>query len=137
MLRLARAQGAFRHPREMGPVDVEGFLTTLTIEKGVAPAGAQAYSGRTDGARGSDAALAQDANRGSAGRPARRHWHSPLSSAGLAMKEVHFEHRAIIVRSGKGEKDCVRFKPPQSASSCPSRIPRTIPVGSGAAAKCR
>lgn len=34
----ARSGGSFRHPREMGQADVEGFLTMLATEKQVSPA---------------------------------------------------------------------------------------------------
>ena len=38
VLWTARSHGGFRHPREMGQAEVEGFLTMLATEKQVAPA---------------------------------------------------------------------------------------------------
>jgi hypothetical protein len=38
VLCAARNHDGFRHPREMGQADVEGFLTMLAAEKQVAPA---------------------------------------------------------------------------------------------------
>ena len=38
VLWAARSGGGFRHPREMGQADVEGFLTMLATEKQVSPA---------------------------------------------------------------------------------------------------
>ena len=38
VLWTARSHGGFRHPREMGRAEVEGFLTMLATEKQVAPA---------------------------------------------------------------------------------------------------
>ncbi|MCB1972997.1 MAG: phage integrase N-terminal SAM-like domain-containing protein, partial [Burkholderiaceae bacterium] len=38
VLWTARSHGGFRHPREMGHAEVEGFLTMLATEKQVAPA---------------------------------------------------------------------------------------------------
>ena len=38
VLWVARSQGGFRHPRELGQTEVEGFLTMLATEKQVAPA---------------------------------------------------------------------------------------------------
>ena len=38
VLWAARSHGGFRHPREMGQAEVEGFLTMLATEKQVAPA---------------------------------------------------------------------------------------------------
>ena len=38
VLWAARSHGGFRHPREMGHAEVEGFLTMLATEKQVAPA---------------------------------------------------------------------------------------------------
>ncbi len=38
VLWAARSGGEFRHPREMGQTEVEGFLTMLATEKQVAPA---------------------------------------------------------------------------------------------------
>lgn len=38
VLRAARSGGSFRHLREMGQADVEGFLTMLAVEKRVSPA---------------------------------------------------------------------------------------------------
>lgn len=38
VLWTARSGGGFRHPREMGQADVEGFLTMLATEKQVSPA---------------------------------------------------------------------------------------------------
>jgi integrase len=38
VLWAARAGGGFRHPRQMGQAEVEGFLTMLATEKRVAPA---------------------------------------------------------------------------------------------------
>ena len=38
VLWAARSHDGFRHPREMGQTEVEGFLTMLATEKQVAPA---------------------------------------------------------------------------------------------------
>ena len=38
VLWTARSQGGFRHPRDMGQAEVEGFLTMLATEKQVSPA---------------------------------------------------------------------------------------------------
>lgn len=38
VLWAARSQGWFRHPRELGQTEVEGFLTMLATEKQVTPA---------------------------------------------------------------------------------------------------
>ena len=142
VLWVARSNGGFRNPREMGQAEVEGFLTMLATGKQVAPAThrqslnallflyrqvlgmelpwmqqigrpperkripvvltvkeVQALLGQMVGTEALLAALLY----GSGLR---------LSEAlGLRVKDVDFDRHAIIVRSGKGDKDRVVMLP--------------------------
>jgi integron integrase len=142
VLWAARSQGEFRHPREMGQKEVEGFLTMLANEKQVAPAThRQALNGLLFLYRqvlGTELPWMQQI-----GRPPERKripvvltvdevqavfgfmtgTEALLASLlygsgmrlrealGLRVKDVDFDRHAIVVRSGKGDKDRVVMLP--------------------------
>lgn len=142
MLWAARSQGGFRHPRELGQTEVEGFLTMLATEKQVAPAThRQALNALLFLYRqvlGMELPWMQQI-----GRPPERKripvvltvqevqtllsqmagteellaallYGSGLrlrEALGLRVKDVDFDRHAIIVRSGKGDKDRVVMLP--------------------------
>jgi integron integrase len=142
VLWVARSGGSFRHPREMGQAEVEGFLTMLANEKRVAPAThRQALNALLFLYRqvlGLELPWMQQI-----GRPPERkripvvltvqEVQSVLSlmtgteallaallfgsglrlreALGLRVKDVDFDRQAIVVRSGKGDKDRVVMLP--------------------------
>jgi integron integrase len=142
VLWAARSNGQFRHPRDMGKTDVEGFLTMLANEKQVAPAThRQALNALLFLYRqvlGMELPWMQQI-----GRPPERKripvvltvqevqtllsqmvgteallaallYGSGLrlrEALGLRVKDVDFDRNAIIVRSGKGDKDRVVMLP--------------------------
>ena len=145
VLWVARSGGSFRHPREMGQAEVEGFLTMLANEKRVAPAThRQALNALLFLYRqmlGLELPWMQQI-----GRPPERKRipvvltvqkvqsvQSVLSlmtgteallaallygsglrlreALGLRVKDVDFDRHAIVVRSGKGDKDRVVMLP--------------------------
>ena len=142
VLWTARSHGGFRHPREMGQAEVEGFLTMLATEKQVAPAThRQALNALLFLYRqvlGMELPWMQQI-----GRPPERKripvvltvqevqtllshmagteallaallYGSGLrlrEALGLRVKDVDFDRHAIIVRSGKGDKDRVVMLP--------------------------
>lgn len=142
VLWAARSGGEFRHPREMGQTEVEGFLTMLATEKQVAPAThRQALNALLFLYRqvlGMELPWMQQI-----GRPPERKripvvltvqevqsvlglmtgteallaallYGSGLrlrEALGLRVKDVDFDRHAIVVRSGKGDKDRVVMLP--------------------------
>ena len=138
----ARSQGGFRHPHDMGQVEVEGFLTMLATEQQVSPAThRQALNALLFLYRqvlGMELPWMQQI-----GRPPERKripvvltvqevqtvlsrmtgteallaallYGSGLrlrEALGLRVKDVDFDRHAIIVRSGKGDKDRVVMLP--------------------------
>nr|QZL14096.1 integron integrase [uncultured bacterium] len=142
VLWTARSGGGFRHPREMGQAEVEGFLTMLATEKKVAPAThRQALNALLFLYRqvlGVELPWMQQI-----GRPPERKripvvltvpevqsilalmvgtealMAALLYGSGLRLsealclriKDVDFDRHAIVVRSGKGDKDRVVMLP--------------------------
>jgi len=98
VLWAARSHGGFRHPREMGQAEVEGFLTmriptVLTVQE------VRTLLSHMAGTEALLAALLY----GSGLRL--------REALGLRVKDVDFDRHAIIVRSGKGDKDRVVMLP--------------------------
>ena len=98
VLWTARSHGGFRHPREMGQAEVEGFLTmriptVLTVQE------VRTLLSHMAGTEALLAALLY----GSGLRL--------REALGLRVKDVDFDRHAIIVRSGKGDKDRVVMLP--------------------------
>ena len=98
VLWAARSHGGFRHPREMGQAEVEGFLTmriptVLTVQE------VRTLLSHMAGTEALLAALLY----GSGLRL--------REALGLRVKDVDFDRQAIIVRSGKGDKDRVVMLP--------------------------
>jgi integron integrase len=138
----ARSGGSFRHPREMGQTDVEGFLTMLAMEKQVSPAThRQALNALLFLYRqvlGMELPWLQQIGRpperkripvvltvrevqamlglmtGTEALMAALLYGSGLllrEALGLRVKDVDFDRHAIVVRSGKGDKDRVVMLP--------------------------
>ena len=142
VLWAAHSGGGFRHPRDLGQAEVEGFLTMLATEKQVSPAthrqALNALSFLYRPVLGIELPWMQQI-----GRPPERKripvvltvqevqtllsqmvgteallaallYGSGLrlrEALGLRVKDVDFDRHAIIVRSGKGDKDRVVMLP--------------------------
>lgn len=142
VLWAARSGGGFRHPRDMGQADVEGFLTMLATERQVAPAThRQALNALLFLYRqvlGMELPWLQQIGRpperkripvvltvqevqsmlgfmtGTEALMAALLYGSGLrlrEVLGLRVKDVDFDRHAIVVRSGKGDKDRVVMLP--------------------------
>jgi integron integrase len=142
VLWAARSGGEFRHPRDMGQPEVEGFLTMLATEKQVAPAThRQALNALLFLYRqvlGMELPWLQQIGRpperkripvvltvqevqsllglmtGTEALMAALLYGSGLrlrEALGLRVKDVDFDRHAIVVRSGKGDKDRVVMLP--------------------------
>lgn len=142
VLWAARSGGGFRHPRDMGQTEVEGFLTMLATEKQVSPAThRQALNALLFLYRqvlGMELPWLQQIGRpperkripvvlttqevqailgfmtGTEALMAALLYGSGLrlrEALGLRVKDVDFDRHAIVVRSGKGDKDRVVMLP--------------------------
>jgi integron integrase len=138
VLWVARSQGGFRHPRELGQAAVEGFLTMLATDKQVAPAThRQALNallflyrqvlgmelpwmqqiGSPPERKRIPVVLTVPEVQALLGQMAGTEallYGSGLrlrEALGLRVKDVDFDRHAIVVRGGKGDKDRVVMLP--------------------------